>query len=88
MILTQIELPYNLETVKQKATEIANNSLDKIIYGVLSAQNNETVTITATDNEQMFVVGEDPFDIYARRIERRLQRQERREKHRRNKNQF
>jgi hypothetical protein len=84
-----MELKYEFQDIRQKATEIANNSLDKIIYGVLSAKNNETVTITVTDNEQSFVVGEDIFNtIYARRIERRLERQERRLKHKASKNQF
>ncbi len=79
----------NTKNIWQKATEIANNSLEKIIYGVLSAKNNKTVTITVTDNEQSFVIGEElRSDWYSKRIERRLQRQERRLKHKASKNQF
>jgi len=82
-------LSINTKNIWQKATEIANNSLEKIIYGVLSAKNNKTVTITVTDNEQSFVIGEElRSDWYSKRIERRLQRQERRLKHKASKNQF
>lgn len=79
---------YELENIRQKAIEIADNSLDKIIFGVLASKNNETVTFTVVDNDQSWILDTCDPQIYSRRIERRLQRRERRLKNTAIKNQF